>query len=465
MVKCAVEKELMDESPCRRSTMRELMDESPCGRSNSPRQKLNRPRPAAAPGGCAFEGAQISLFPFADAAHLVHGPMTCLGASWETRETPTSYEGRDMTRMGFATEIDNDTVVFGGSKKLEASINYIVENYQPQAVFVYLTCLTALIGEDVDAICKKMEEQHGIPILSVNAPGFMGEKILGSRLAANDVFHKLIGTKEPEYTTPYDINLIGEYNVTGDMWQYLPILEELGIRVLSTFSGDGRIEKIRYAHRAKLNVVMCAKSLVSLVRQMENKYGIPFISASFYGMRATTKSIMDICHALGDPDLIKRAEIVCAREEAKLEKQLAPYKAILQGKKAVLNTGGNKAWSFSSALQDLGITVVATSVRKSIETDKVQARELLGEEGILMKSPGKEQVKIATEHEVDVMLAGGRSLYAALKKKIPFCDVNQEKSVSYGAYNGMITFARDLCAAVENPVFDVVSQPAPWEVK
>lgn len=451
----------------KRAVVRELMDDNAC--SHAPPNKNNkisdRPRPAAAPGGCAFEGAQISLFPFADAAHLVHGPMTCLGASWETRETPTSYEGRDMTRMGFATEIDNNAVIFGGGDKLEASIDYIVDNYHPEAVFVYLTCVTALTGEDVDAVCRKTEERHGIPIVSVNAAGFMGAKNLGSRLAANDVFHKLIGTKEPEYTTDYDINLIGEYNVTGDMWQYLPILEELGIRVLSTFSGDGRIEKIRYAHRAKLNVVMCAKSLISFARQMEKKYDIPFIFGSFYGRRSTTKSIMDICYALGDEDLIKRAEVVCAREEANLEKRLAPYKTILEGKKAVLNTGGNKAWSFASALQDMGITVVATSVRKCIQDDVVMARELLGEDAILMKNPGKEQAKIAVEHNVDIMLAGGRSLYTALKKKIPFCDVNQEKCVSYGAYNGMVTFARDVCAAVQNPVFNVVSQSAPWEAK
>jgi nitrogenase molybdenum-cofactor synthesis protein NifE len=450
----------------KRAVVRELMDDSSCIYSISPKKKTSdRPRPAAAPGGCAFEGAQISLFPFADAAHLVHGPMTCLGASWETRETPTSYEGRDLTQMGFATEIDNNTVIFGGSEKLEASINYIVENYHPEAVFVYLTCVTALIGENVDVVCKKMQERHGLPVISVNAPGFMGAKNLGSRLAANDVFHKLIGTKEPEYTTPYDINLIGEYNVTGDMWQYLPILEELGIRVLSTFSGDGRIEKIKYAHRAKLNVVMCAKSLVSFARQMEKKYAIPFIFASFYGKSSTTQSIMDICYALDDKELIKRAKVVCAREEAKLEKELAPYKAILKGKKAVLNTGGNKAWSFASALQDLGITVVATSVRKSIKDDVEQVRKLLGEDVILMNNPGKEQAKIAVEHNVDIMLAGGRSLYTALKKKIPFCDVNQEKYTSYGAYGGMVAFARNICAAVENPVFKNVSKPAPWEVK
>lgn len=447
-----------------RKVVKDLMNESSCSHSaNKGKTGCDRPKPGAAPGGCAFEGAQIALFPFADVAHLVHGPITCLGTSWETRATGTSYKGRDMTQMGFTTDIENQNVIFGGDEKLEQSIQYIFDSYKPEGVFVYITCVTALIGDDVDAICKAMQEKLGIPVISINAPGFVGAKNLGSRLAADDVFHKLIGTKEPETTTPYDINLIGDYNVTGDMWQYTPLLEELGIRVLSTFSGDGRIETIKTAHRARLNVLVCAKSLVSFARKLEEKHGTPFISTSFYGRRDTTRSIIEICEALGDTELVKKAEVVCAREEAKLEKDLEPYKAILSGKKAVLNTGGNKSWSFASALQDLGIKVVATSVRKATEDDKERARETLGEDGILMTNPGKEQAKIVSEYNVDILLAGGRSLYTAIKKKVAFCDVNQEKSKSYGAYAGLVNFAEDLSFAVQNPVFKIVGKSAPWE--
>jgi nitrogenase molybdenum-cofactor synthesis protein NifE len=47
----------------------------------------------------------------------------------------------------------------------------------------------------------------------------------------------VIGTQEPAYTTPYDINLIGEYNIAGEMWAVLPLLEKLGIRVLAKITG------------------------------------------------------------------------------------------------------------------------------------------------------------------------------------------------------------------------------------
>lgn len=443
--------------------IKELLDESSCTHNQSRKVACNAPTPGATTGGCAFEGAQISLFPYADAAHLVHGPMTCLGSSWETRATGTSYPGRNLTQMGFTTDININDVVFSGEEKVAASIDYIMEHYKPEAVFVYATCVTAMIGDDIDLICKQAAAKHKVPMVPVHAPGFVGSKNLGSRLGGEAALSHLIGTREPEETTPFDINLIGEYNVTGDMWQYSPLLEELGIRILSTLSGDGRIAQIRTAHRAKLNVIVCAKSLVSLTRKMEERYGIPSISLSFYGRRDTSDGLRAIAKALGDDDLIAKTDQLIAREEADIAVKLKPYQSFFQGKKAVLNTGGNKTWSIASALQDLGIEVVATAVKKATEDDRAKARQTLGEKGVLMMNPGVEQAKLIDETGADLLLAGGRSLYTAIKKGIAFADVNQEKKKSYGGYEGLLNLAEDLKNALQNPVFKNVSRRAPWE--
>ena len=98
--------------------IRELLVESACEHNPTKKTSCNAPTPGATTGGCAFEGAQISLFPYADAAHLVHGPITCLGASWETRATKTGWHGRDLTQMGFTTDIGLNDVVFSGERRL-----------------------------------------------------------------------------------------------------------------------------------------------------------------------------------------------------------------------------------------------------------------------------------------------------------------------------------------------------------
>ena len=80
-----------------------------------------------------------------------------------------------------------------------------------------------------------------------------------------------------------------------------------------------------------------------------------------------------------------------------------------------------------------------------------------------MKTPASQQSKVIDETGADILLAGGRSLYTAIKKKISFIDVNQEKKVSYGGFEGLLNLAEDLRHAFNNPVFANVSKKAPWD--
>ena len=80
--------------------------------------------------------------------------------------------------------LEND-VIFGGEKKLYRAILDLAERYKDQAraIFVYATCVTAMTGDDVEAVCAAASEKVAIPIIPVNTPGFIGDKNIGNRLA------------------------------------------------------------------------------------------------------------------------------------------------------------------------------------------------------------------------------------------------------------------------------------------
>jgi nitrogenase molybdenum-cofactor synthesis protein NifE len=157
-------------------------------------------KPGAAAGGCAFDGAKIALQPIADAAHLVHGPIACEGNAWDNRGSKSSHS--QLYRTGFTTDLSELDVIHGAEKKLFKAIKEIVLKYDPPAVFVYQTCVPALIGDDVEAVCKFAADKLGKPIIPVNAPGFVGSKNLGNKLGGETLLDHVIGTREPEYTTP-----------------------------------------------------------------------------------------------------------------------------------------------------------------------------------------------------------------------------------------------------------------------
>lgn len=451
------------------SDIQALLDEPACDHNTKEKSGCARPKPGATAGGCSFDGAQIALLPIADVAHIVHGPIACAGSSWDNRGTRST--GPTLYRIGMTTDLSETDVVMGRSeKRLFHAIKQAVETYKPAAVFVYATCVTALVGDDMEAVCKAASQRWGVPVIPIDAAGFYGTKNLGNRLAGEAMFKYVIGTAEPKPALPhpagiptYDVNLIGEYNIAGEFWKVAPLFDELGLRILGTLSGDARFHEVQTLHRARVTMVVCAKALLNVARKLQENHGIPFFEGSFYGVKDTSQALRDFARMIGDPDLTARTEAVIAREEAKAHAALQPWRERLKGKRVLLYTGGVKSWSIVSALQDLGMTVVATGTKKSTEEDKARIRELMGEDAKMIDD-GSPKALLSTykEYRADILIAGGRNLYTALKARIPFLDINQEREFGYAGYEGMQELAKQLALSIESPVWSAVRKPAPW---
>lgn len=454
------------------ATIQDVFNEANCvenaNKSAAARKKgcTKQLQPGGAAGGCAFDGAKIALQPFTDVAHLVHGPIACEGNSWDNRGSASS--GSDLWRRSFTTDMQEIDVVFGGEKRLYKAIGEIIRKYDPSAIFVYQTCVPAMIGDDIDAVCKIATAKCGRPVIPVNAPGFVGSKNLGNKLAGEALLRYVIGTQEPDYTTPYDINLIGEYNLSGEFWQVKPLLDELGIRVLSCISGDSRYGDVACSHRARAAMMVCSKSLINVASKMKERYGIPFFEGSFYGIQDSSESLREIARMLierGAPaELMERTELTVAREEAKARAAIEFFKPRFAGKKVLLVTGGVKSWSVVVALQEAGLEIVGTSVKKSTLKDKERIQKVMGHDAHMIEDlTPREMYKMLKEAKADIMLSGGKSQFVALKTATPWLDINQERCHAYMGYLGIVKLMEEIDKALYNPIWDQLRKPAPWD--
>jgi len=450
----------------------EVFEEPGCdknqGKSEKERKKgcTKQLSPGAAAGGCAFDGAKIALQPVVDVAHLVHGPIACEGNSWDNRHALSS--GAQTYRAGFTTDISELDVIYGGEKRLYKAIRQIIERYDPPAVFVYQTCVTALIGDDVEAVCKAASSKFGKPVIPVDAPGFSGVKNLGNKLAGEALLEHVIGTQEPAVTTPYDINIIGEYNLAGELWQVRPLLEAMGVRVLACISGDARYHEVASSHRARAAMMVCSKAMINVARKMEERYGIPYFEGSFYGIGDMSDALRQVARLLVErgapPPILARTEALIRAEEARAWARLEPYRARLAGKRVLLITGGVKSWSVVAALQEMGIEIVGTSVKKSTREDKERIKQIMGDEAHMIEDmTPREMYRMLKEARADIMLSGGRSQFVALKAKMPWLDINQERFHAYAGYEGMVRLVQEIDRTLANPVWQQVRIRAPWE--
>jgi nitrogenase molybdenum-cofactor synthesis protein NifE len=210
-------------------------------------------------------------------------------------------------------------------------------------------------------------------------------------------------------------------------------------------------------------MMVCSKAMINVARQLQEQYGTPWFEGSFYGVADVSAALRSFARIIGDPDLTARTETLIAREEARIDAELQPWRERLAGRKVLLYTGGVKSWSVIAALQDLGMTVVATGTRKSTEDDKARIRELMGEDAVMLDEGNpRKLLDICQEHSVDILIAGGRNMYTALKARMPFLDVNQEREFGYAGYDGMIELARQLCNSIESPIWPAVRSAPPW---
>ena len=451
----------------------ELLNEPACEHNKKEKSGCAKPKPGSAAGGCAFDGAQIALLPIADVAHIVHGPIACAGSSWDNRGTRSS--GSELYRIGMTTDLTEQDIVMGRSeKRLFHSIKQAIDSYNPPAVFIYNTCVPALVGDDLNAICKSATERWQVPVIPIDCAGFYGTKNLGNRIAGDAMVKYVIGTRDPDPLPRsaehagfkiHDVNLIGEYNIAGEFWHVLPLLDEMGLRVLCTLSGDARFREVQTMHKAEVNMMVCSKAMVNVARNLNKQYGTPWFEGSFYGITDTSQALRDFARMLNDPDLTQRTEAIIEREETRIRNALEPWKARLKGKRVLLFTGGVKSWSVISALQDLGMVVVATGTKKSTEEDKARIRELMGEDALMIEdgSP-RALLKIVHDYQADILIAGGRNMYTALKARIPFLDINQEREFGYAGFQGMLELVRQLALTIESPVWKAVRTPMPWKV-
>jgi nitrogenase molybdenum-iron protein alpha/beta subunit len=207
---------------------------------------------------CVFCGSRVVLYPIADAVHLVHGPIGCAAYTWDIRGALSS--GPELHRLSFSTDLREKDVIFGGEKKLYSVLNELIDRYQPKAAFVYSTCIVGIIGDDVQAVCRRLAKEKGIPVLPVNSEGFKGTKKDGYKAACEALF-QLIGSGNTDSISKYSINILGEFNVGG------------------AFKAFSLIRALRH-----VGMVSCSQALRRATRRITNNSEICAMTARLFWM-------------------------------------------------------------------------------------------------------------------------------------------------------------------------------------
>ena len=404
---------------------------------------------------CVFCGSRVVLYPIADALHLVHGPIGCAAYTWDIRGALSS--GPELHRLSFSTDLQELDVIFGGEAKLERALNELIDRHHPKAAFVYSTCIVGIIGDDLEKVCKKVEKEKGIPVIPVQSEGFKGNKRAGYHAACEAMF-RLVGTGDITGISKKSLNILGDFNLAGEIWIIKDYFQRMGIEVVATITGDGRVDDLRRAHGAALNVVQCSGATMDLAHMMQEKYGIPHLRVSYFGVEDMAESLYAVARHFDDPEMLERTKELVREELERLYPELQKYRQALTGKKAAIYVGGAfKAFSLVKAFRLLGMDVVLVGSQTGTPDDYQELHDITDPGTIIVDDSNPLELStFLKEKDVDIFVGGVKERPIAYKLGVGFCDHNHERKEALEGFVGMLNFAREVYNTVMSPVWQFV---------
>ncbi|MGC8603099.1 MAG: nitrogenase molybdenum-iron protein alpha chain [Desulfomonilaceae bacterium] len=470
--------------------------------------------------GCTYAGCKgVIMGPTRDIVNITHGPIGCGFYSWLTRRNQTRPDGPEddnfMTYC-FSTDMQEENIVFGGEKKLRAAIQEAYDLFKPKAISIFSTCPVGLIGDDVHSVAREMKEKLGINIFGFSCEGYKGvSQSAGHHIANNGIFKNVVGLNDNVKEGKYKINLLGEYNIGGDAFEIDRVLNDCGITVVSTFSGNSTYDQFANAHTADLNTIMCHRSINYVAEMMETRFGIPWIKINFIGAAATAKSLRKIANYFENEELKQRVEEVIAREMPEVIKARDEVRARCEGKVAMLFVGGSRAHHYQELFKEIGMKTISAGYefahrddyegRKVIPSIKVDAdsrnieelevhpdperfrprktdeqlkklqdggfrfkdydgmmREMADRSLVIDDISQYESEQLIEIYKPAIFCAGIKEKFAIQKKGIPMKQLHSYDSGGpYASFRGAINFYREIDRMVNSKIWKSIK--APWQ--
>ncbi|ERP88167.1 nitrogenase molybdenum-iron protein alpha chain [Marinobacter sp. ES-1] len=420
--------------------------------------------------GCAYAGSKGVVWgPIKDMIHISHGPVGCGQYSRAGRRN--YYVGTtgvdSFGTMNFTSDFQEKDIVFGGDKKLTKLISEIEQLFPlNRGISVQSECPIGLIGDDIEAVSKAASREINKPVVPVRCEGFRGvSQSLGHHIANDSIRDYVFDRKDGGSTLesgPYDVAILGDYNIGGDAWSSRILLEEMGLRVVAQWSGDGTLAEMEQTPKVKLNLLHCYRSMNYISRHMEEKYGIPWIEYNFFGPTKIAESLRKIASYFDD-SIKEGAEKVIAKYQPMMQAVIDKYKPRLEGKTVMLYVGGLRPRHVIGAYEDLGMKVVGTGYEFGHKDDYQRTNEEVKDATLIYDDvTGFEFEEFVKRVKPDLVGSGVKEKYIFQKMGVPFRQMHSwDYSGPYHGYDGFAIFAKDMDMTLNNPCWN--SMTPPWK--
>lgn len=182
---------------------------------------------------------------------------------------------------------------------------------RPSVVMVCLTCADALLGTDMERVCRKAEAAAGVPVRPCYMYALTRES---QRPPMQAVRETIYGLLQPRKKWARQANLLGFFTPVARDSELFSLLEQAGIRRAAELARCQTYEEFASLAAANFNLVLSDEAMGAALA-LEKRLGIPAIRLRrLYETAKIAKQYQALAHILGiAPEDFTAAEV---REQA-----------------------------------------------------------------------------------------------------------------------------------------------------
>jgi nitrogenase molybdenum-iron protein alpha/beta subunit len=406
---------------------------------------------------CQQINSMAALMSMEDSAFVVHSPQGCVGCASFANDlyrVGQAHRGLPVIRNAriFVTNVDENDIIYGGEKKLAQTIRLADERYHPRLIFVFASCASGIIGDDLDGVCQSLKDELGALVVPIHCEGFKSKVCASGFDTAFLSIAKYLLPATPVAREPGLVNLFAPTTVSHkDQVEIEDMLSVLGLRV-NYIPFYSSLEKIRRIPTAQASTAICKVFADEFMKQLERDYHIPFSHTVMpIGVRNTDIWYRGIARLVGKE---AEAEAHIEAEHARILPPLAAIRDRLAGKRVFICGGTGRSFAAAALIEDFGMELVGLETPTWDDDAQVDIEYLNGIHGDFVVDVANmqpfEQINLVKKLKPDVFI-GVPSWSARLG--IPTTHVLDMKRPTMG-YNGILYLGNKIADQVENPGFN-----------
>ena len=407
---------------------------------------------------CQQINSMAALMSLEDSVFIAHSPQGCVGCTslavdqYRVGQAHRGVKNIKNPRI-IVSNLDQNNVIFGGEDKLKKAVGDATLRYHPKLIFVFASCASGIIGDDIDAILRNLQEETQALLIPIHCEGFKSKICASGFDAAFLSINQYILKKEKLEKKKGLINLFAPVSISySDQKEMERMLSLLGLKV-NYIPFYSSLEKIKEIPAAEASTSICKVFADEFMKTLYEDYKIPYSHTVMpIGVRNTDIWFRGVAEIVGKE---KEAEEIIQREHERILPLVESIKDRLKGKRVFICGGTGRSFAAAALIDDFGMVLVGLETPTYDEDAQADIEYLntIHSDYVIdiANMQPFEQVNLVKRLKPDVFI--GVPEWAA-KLGIPTTHVLDMKRPTMG-YDGLLFLGNKIADQLENPGFNV----------